>query len=85
MYRLRQLWPEYGGRVRVAWKALILEVKNGQSTPKLILDQENPLMTRQEPELPKRDLAAAEWQYRGTMLLAFEALACAGLQGDELA
>ena len=83
MYRLRQLWPEYGARVRVAWKALILEVKNGQSTPKFILDQENPLMTRQEPDLPMRDWTAPEWQYPVTILPAFEALACAERQGDE--
>jgi predicted DsbA family dithiol-disulfide isomerase len=85
VYRLRQLWPEYGGRVRVAWRALSLEVKNGQSTPKFILDQEIPLMARQEPDLPISLWRAPEWQYPVTLLPAFEALACAARQGDERA
>lgn len=85
MYRLRALWPEYGARVRVAWKALALEIKNSQSTPKPILDQENPLMTRQEPDLPMSPRQAPDWEYPGTILPAFEALACAREQGDDLA
>ena len=85
MYRLRQLWPDYRGRLRVGWRTLALEVKNDQSTPKFILDQENPLMTRQEPDLPMTSWQAPEWQYPVTVLPAFEALACAERQGDDLA
>ena len=85
MYRLRQLWPDYRGRLRVGWRTLALEVKNGQSTPKLILDQENPLMMRQEPNLPLADWRTPVWQYPVTVLPAFEALACAEHQGDDLA
>ena len=85
MYRLRQLWPEYGARVRVAWRALALEIKNEQTTPKFILDQEIPLMARQEPELPIGPWRAPEWQYPVTLLPAFEARACAERQGDAAA
>ena len=83
MYRLRRLWPEYRGRLRVAWKALALEIKNEQPTPKFILDQENPLMAQQEPDLPIGPWRAADWQYPATLMPGFEALACAERQGDD--
>ena len=85
MYRLRQLWPEYRGRVRIGWRTLALEIKNEQPTPKPILDQENPLMAHQEPALPIGSWQAPEWQYPVTLLPAFEALACAERQGHDLA
>jgi predicted DsbA family dithiol-disulfide isomerase len=85
VYRLRKLWPEYESRVRIAWKALSLEVRNGKSTPKNIVDVEIALMAQQEPELPIGPWRAPEWQYPVTILPAFEALKCAMLQGERLA
>ena len=85
MYRLRELWPEYSARVRVAWKALALEIENEQTTPKPILEQENPLMAQQAPDLPIGPWRAPEWEYPVTLLPAFEALACAERQGDAAA
>jgi predicted DsbA family dithiol-disulfide isomerase len=85
VYRLRKIWPEYANRVRIAWRALSLELHNRESTPKNIVDIEIPLMARQEPDLPIGPWQAAEWQYPATILPAFEALRCAELQGDSLA
>jgi predicted DsbA family dithiol-disulfide isomerase len=85
VYRLRELWDDYGGRLRIGWRALILEVKNGQPTPKPILDQEWPLMRQQEPSLAIGPWEAPDWQYPATILPAFEALACAERQGDDAA
>ena len=85
VYRLRKLWPEYERHVRIAWRALSLEVRNGKSTPKNIVDVEIALMAQQEPELPIGPWRAPEWQYPVTILPAFEALKCAMLQGERLA
>lgn len=85
MYRLRQLWPEYKGRLRIAWKALSLELKNEKPTPKDIVDQENELMAEQDPSLPVGPWRAPEWTYPATVLPAFEAIECASLQGDDAA
>src|SRR5216110_2848671 len=85
VYRLRKLWPEYQRRVRIDWRALSLEVKNGKSTPKNIVDVEIPLMAQQEPDLPIGPWKAAEWQYPVTILPAFEALKCAALQSNRAA
>jgi hypothetical protein len=85
VYRLRSLWPDFGGRVRIAWRSLALEIKNRKSTPKHIVDVEIPLMAEQEPDLPIGPWRAPEWQYPATILPAFEAVKCASLQGDERA
>jgi predicted DsbA family dithiol-disulfide isomerase len=85
VYRLRSIWPEYEGSVRVALRALSLEIQNAKPTPKNIVDTEIPVMAEQEPALPIGPWQAAEWQYPVTILPAFEALRCAQLQGDGLA
>ena len=85
VYRLRQLWPGFEDRLRIAWKALSLEIKNGKSTPKFIVDVEIDLMAEQEPTLPIGPWKAPEWQYPVTILPAFEALDCAARQGDRQA
>lgn len=82
MYRLRQLWPAYRDRLRIAWRALSLEWKNASSTPKHIVDDEFILMARQDPSLPISAWRAPEWQYPVTLLPAFEAARCAANQGE---
>ena len=85
MYRLRELWPAYRDRVRIAWKALALEIKNEKSTPKDIVDGEIVLMAQQELDLPIRPWRGPEWRYPPTILPAFEAIRCAANQGDKQA
>ena len=83
MYRLRELWPDYRNRVRIEWKALALEWKNENSTPKHIVDDEFILMARQEMELPISAWRAPDWTYPVTFLPAFEAIRCAVKQGEQ--
>lgn len=83
MYRLRQVWDDYRGRLRVAWKSLALEIKNSKPTPMHILDHEIPLMAEQDPTLPIGPWKARPYEYPPTMLPAFEAIKCAALQGDD--
>lgn len=85
VYRLRKIWPEYGGRVRIVFRALSLELKNGRSTPKPIVESEIPLMAQQEPDLPIAPWSAHDWEYVPTLLPAFEAEKAAAQQGDEAA
>jgi predicted DsbA family dithiol-disulfide isomerase len=83
IFRLRKVWPEYRGKVRVAFRALSLEIRNERTTPKPILDQEVVLMARQEPELPIWPWRSELWKFVPTFLPAFEAEKAAALQGDE--
>lgn len=83
VYRLRKIWPEYQGRVRILFRALCLELKNGRSTPKPVVDAEIPLMAQQEPDLPIGPWRAPEWKYVPTFLPVFEAAKAAEQQGDE--
>ncbi len=83
LYRLRQVWPEYRGRVRIAFRALSLEIKNEKSTPLPILHQEAILMARQEQDLPIWPWLAPEWRFVPTLLPAFEAEKAAAEQGEE--
>ena len=85
VYRLRKVWPEYRGRVCIGFRALALELKNGRSTPKPVVDVEIPLMKQQEPELPIAPWSAPEWQYVPTLLPAFEAEKAAAKQGHDAA
>lgn len=84
-YRLRKVWQQYQRRVRILSRALSLELKNGRSTPKPIVDSEIPLMAEQEPDLPIGPWSAPEWTYVPTFLPAFEAVKAAREQGDEAA
>jgi predicted DsbA family dithiol-disulfide isomerase len=85
VYRLRKVWPEYRDRVRIEFRALSLELKNLQSTPKHIVDLEILLMARQEPDLPIWPWKASNWRYVPTLLPAFEAEKAAAQQGDDAA
>ncbi|HZS87060.1 MAG TPA: DsbA family protein [Chloroflexota bacterium] len=82
VYRLRTIWPEYAGRVRLVWRALSLEYINGQGTPKPTLDAETALIAQIEPALPLQRWSRPDWQWPVTCWPAFEALACAQAQGD---
>ncbi len=84
-FRLRELEPEWRGRLRLAWCCLPLEVVNSRGTPKQIVDQELPYLLQIEPDIPARPWRRAEWEYPVTLLPAFEALKCAQAQGDEAA
>src|SRR5579885_1951968 len=83
VYRLRKVWPEYQGRVRLVFRALSLELQNGRSTPKHTLDLETLLMAKQEPDLPIYPWRSEDWKYVPTLLPAFEAEKAAAQQGDE--
>lgn len=84
-YRLKQLRPEYTGRVRFVWRALSLEYINQQSYPKPLFEAEYELFQRIEPELPWQRWTRPDWQWPTTHWPAFEALACAQAQGEEVA
>lgn len=82
-FRLRKVWPEYRGRVRIVNRALALELKNHRPTPKRVVDIEVVLMARQEPDLPIWPWKAPDFEFVPTLLPAFEAEKAAALQGDE--
>lgn len=84
-YRLRQIWPEYAGRVQIVWRALSLEYINQASVSKPTHDAELLLFAQIEPALPMQPWARPEWQWPVTMWPAFEALACAQAQSHEAA
>ena len=85
IYRLREVWPEYAGRLRLAWRALSLEYINERGTPKPVLDAEIGLLQQIEPRLPIRPWPRPDWQWPVTFWPAFEALACAQAQGHDVA
>jgi predicted DsbA family dithiol-disulfide isomerase len=85
VFRLRQVWPAYAGRLALRWRALSLEHINRQGTPKPLLDVELDLIQRIEPALPLRRWDRPDWQWPVTFWPAFEALACAQAQGHEAA
>jgi hypothetical protein len=82
-YHLRQVWPEFRGKVRLAWRALALEYVNRQSYPKPLYAAEYALFRQIEPGLPWNLWARPDWEWPTTHWPAFEALACAQVQGDE--
>ena len=84
-FRLRQVWPEYAGRIRLVWRALSLEYVNLQAHDKPTYDAEFSFFPRIEPALPWRPWSRPLWQWPVTLWPAFEALACAQAQGDEAA
>jgi predicted DsbA family dithiol-disulfide isomerase len=85
IYRLRLVWPEYAGRVRLAWRALSLEYINRQGAPKPLLEVELDLIRTIEPRLPIQPWRRPEWQWPVTFWPAFEALACAQAQSHDAA
>jgi predicted DsbA family dithiol-disulfide isomerase len=79
--RLHAIMPEFQGRAKLRIRPFPLELIDGESAPRDILDQEWWLAAIQEP-------AAAFAPYRGddwptTTLPAFEAAWCAGRQGEQ--
>jgi predicted DsbA family dithiol-disulfide isomerase len=83
IYRLRQVWPDYRGRVRVVWRALSLEYINRSGSTKPLTEAELDLLTRIEPGLPANHWPRPDWEWPATMWPAFEALACAQAQGHD--
>jgi predicted DsbA family dithiol-disulfide isomerase len=83
--RLRQLWPEFAGKVQVVWRALSLEYVNKQGTQKPTIDAERELFQQIDPSLPFRQWSRPDWQWPVTMWPAFEALACAQAQSPDAA
>ena len=81
-YRLKQLWKDYAGRIRIAWRALSLEYINHSSYPKPLHAAEYSLFQQIEPQLPWQPWSRQDWEWPGTFWPAFEALACAQAQGD---
>jgi predicted DsbA family dithiol-disulfide isomerase len=86
IYRLRQLWPDYAGRVQIVWRALSLEYINQRGTPKPTISAEIDFLKEQvEPGLPVQVWSRPEWQWPVTFWPAFEALACAQAQSHDAA
>lgn len=79
--RLRPLMREYGGRIEVEWKALPLEWVNDRPTPRAILEQEWWIAALHEPAAKFAPYTGET--YPGTTLPAFEAAACARMQGAD--
>ena len=85
VYRLRRVWPDHAGRVRIVWRALSLEYINERGTPKPIVDAEIGLLQQIEPQLPIQPWPRPDWQWPVAFWPAFEALACAQAQGHDAA
>ncbi len=85
VFRLRQVWPEFKGRVQVAWRALALEYINKGAVDKPGLEAELAFFPRLEPDLPLKKWSRPDWQWPVTMWPAFEALACAQGQNEQAA
>ena len=84
-YRLRQIWPEYTGRVQLVWRALALEYLNKASVSKPTHDAELGFFPQIEPALPLQPWTRPEWEWPVTMWPAFEALTCAQAQSHDAA
>lgn len=84
-FRLRQILPEYDGRLRIAHKSLALEYVNKRSTPRTILAEETPVLLLEEPDIPYQPWTRPDSEWPVTMWPAFEAVKCAALQSDALA
>ena len=84
-FRLRKLRGEYQGRVVIGYKSLSLEYVNKRPTPKVVLDNETPLLMLEEPEIPYQPWGRPVSEWPVTMWPAFEAIKCAERQSPELA
>lgn len=84
--RLREILPEYAGKVQIVWRALALEYINREANPKPRHESEAAfLAAKVEPRLPARPWTRPDWEWPATLWPAFEALACAQAQGPEAA
>lgn len=84
-YRLRQVWPDYAGRVQLIWRALSLEYINKRGVSKPTHDAELGFFPQIEPALPLQSWSRPDWEWPTTMWPACEALACAQTQSPEAA
>jgi predicted DsbA family dithiol-disulfide isomerase len=84
-YRLRKLRDEYRGTIVIEHKSLSLEYVNREPTPKPLLEQELPLLVREEPGIPYQPWLRPESEWPVTMWPAFEAVKCAERQSLILA
>ena len=73
LYRLRRVWPEYAGRVEIAWRALSLEYINGKGPGRPTIELELDLFKEMEPGLPVQRWNRAAWEWPVTMWPTFEA------------
>ncbi len=84
-HRLRRIWPEYSGRVQIAWRALSLEYINRQGNPKPVMQTETALLPQIDSDLVVQVWPRPDWQWPVTVWPAFEALACAQAQSPDAA
>lgn len=84
-YRLRQVRAEEQHSIAIVHKSLALEYVNREPTPKPVLEQELPLLVREEPGIPYQPWQRPDSEWPVTMLPAFEAVKCAERQSLELA
>lgn len=83
VYRLRQVWSEFGEQIQIVWRALSLEYINRRivtSPPMFAAERE--LFAQIEPALPWNAWTQPQWDWPVTLWPAFEALACAQAQND---
>ncbi len=79
--RLREVMPEYEGRVRVRMRPFPLEAVGGEAAPRDILEQEWWLAAIQEPAADFAPYEGGDWPT--TTLPTFEAAWCAFRQSEE--
>jgi predicted DsbA family dithiol-disulfide isomerase len=79
--RLHAIMPELRGRATLRLRPFPLELIDGTSAPRDILDQEWWLAAIQEPAAPFAPYRGDDWPT--TTMPAFEAAWCAARQGDE--
>lgn len=82
LHRLRDRWLD---ETKVLWRNLALEYVNRRPAVKPLIEAEQELFARIEPELPYVRWEREAWDWPATMWPAAEALACAQLQGNRAA
>jgi predicted DsbA family dithiol-disulfide isomerase len=82
VYRLRQVWGAFSGRLSLSWRALSLEWVNQRSYALPLFEAERELFSEIEPGLPWQPWSRPHWEFPSTMWPAYEALACAQAQGE---
>lgn len=85
VYRLRQVWPELDGKLKIVWRSLPLEYVNRQAYPKPLYRAEYSLFQHIEPELPWKLWDKPDWEWPITYWPAYEALNCAQAQNADAA
>jgi predicted DsbA family dithiol-disulfide isomerase len=85
VFRLRKLRAEYRDSIIIEHKSLSLEYVNREPTPKAVLDNEMPVLTLAEPDIPYVPWHAPLSEWPVTMWPAFEAVKCAERQSLDLA